>query len=86
MLETFDQSRLDAAGPYTISDLLEQGKIVYFPECPVPLPDEMDLARMREDLPDQLKKKNASLGLAFLYIIFKNKRTILSLLPYTKLQ
>jgi hypothetical protein len=60
MLETFDQSRLDAAGPYTISDLLEQGKIVYFPECPVPLPDEMDLGRMREDLPDQLKKKNAS--------------------------
>jgi hypothetical protein len=60
MLETFDQSRLDTAGPNTISDLLEQGNIVYFPECPVPLADELDLAKMRDELPDQLTKKNAS--------------------------
>jgi hypothetical protein len=60
MLETFDQSRLDAADPYAISDCLEQGKIVYFPECPISLPDEADLSCMREELPGQLKRKNAS--------------------------
>ena len=60
MLETFDQSRLESAGPFEISDALEQGNIVYFPECPVPLADESDLSRMRDELPDQLKRKNAS--------------------------
>ena len=60
MLETFNQSRLDTAGPNAISDFLEQGNIVYFPECPIPLPDEADLSRLREELPGQLKRKNAS--------------------------
>lgn len=60
MLETFDQARLDTAGPYAISDVLEQGKIVYFPECPIPLSEEAELSRMRDELPDQLTRKNAS--------------------------
>ena len=60
MLETFDTCRLQEAGPHTISDLLEQGNIVYFPECPIPLAAEHDLKRMREELPAQLKRKNAS--------------------------
>jgi hypothetical protein len=60
MLETFDQSRLESADPFEISDALEQGNIVYFPECPVPLTDEGDLSRMRDELPGQLTRKNAS--------------------------
>lgn len=60
MLETFDKSRLESAGPNTLSDLLEHGKIVYFPKCPVPLAAESELSVMREDLPGQLKRKNAS--------------------------
>jgi hypothetical protein len=60
MLETIDQARLEAAGPDTISDMLEHGKIVYFPECPVSLPTEAELSRLREELPEQLKRKNAS--------------------------
>ena len=59
MLETFDKARLESAGPDTLSDLLEQGKIVYFPECPVPLASESELSVMREKLPGQLKRKNA---------------------------
>lgn len=47
MLETFDAARLAAAGPRTLSDVLEQGHIVYLPRCPVDLPDEADLAVLR---------------------------------------
>lgn len=60
MLEVFDESRLSAAGPRTISDLLEQGNIVYFPRCPVPLPPEEDLELLRNELPQHLTRKNAS--------------------------
>ena len=60
MLETFSQSRLQTAGPHDISDALENAKIVYFPECPVELPDATDLDNLREQLPAQLERKNAS--------------------------
>ncbi len=60
MLESFDEDRLRSAEPYTVSDLLEQGKIVHFPRCPVPLASEADLERLRRDLAGQLKRKNAS--------------------------
>lgn len=60
MLEVFDEARLAAAGPRTISDLLEQGNIVYFPKCPVPLPPEADLETLRNELPGQLTRKNVS--------------------------
>ena len=60
MLETFSQSRLQAAGPHEMSDALENAKIVYFPECPVELPDATDLDNLREQLPEQLERKNAS--------------------------
>ena len=43
MLETFDTARLASAGPRTLSDVLEQGRIVYLPRCPVELPEEADL-------------------------------------------
>ena len=60
MLEVFDEARLAAAGPRTLSDLLEQGNIVYFPRCPVPLPPEADLEALRNTLPGELTRKNAS--------------------------
>lgn len=60
MLETFDAQRLAAAGPRTLSDLLEQGRIVYFPHCPVALPDESDLNLLRDDLPAAITRKNVS--------------------------
>lgn len=60
MLETFDEARLATIGPRTISDLLEQGNIVYFPKCPLPLPPEADLQVMREECPKNLVRKNVS--------------------------
>ena len=60
MLETFDETRLEAAGPHTMQDLLEQGNIVYFPACPVSLPSGAELEFLREELPGELKRKNAS--------------------------
>jgi hypothetical protein len=60
MLETFDNARLAAAGPRTLSDVLEQGRIVYLPTCPVDLPDEADLVLMREQLPGAITRKNVS--------------------------
>ncbi len=60
MLETFDQARLAAAGPRTLSDVLEPGRIVYLPKCPVPLPAEADLDVLRNDLPAHMKRKNVS--------------------------
>jgi len=60
MLETFDTARLAAAGPRTLSDVLEQGRIVYLPRCPVELPDESDLAVMRDQLPGAITRKNVS--------------------------
>ncbi|WP_338871821.1 Kdo hydroxylase family protein [Myxococcus stipitatus] len=60
MLETFDASRLKSAGPTTLSDVLEHGRIIYFPESPVPLPTPEDITFLREELPARLKRKNVS--------------------------
>lgn len=60
MLEEFDKTRLQQAGPNDISDALEAGNIVSFPDCPVQLPDDSVLDRLREELPQHLKKKNIS--------------------------
>lgn len=60
MLETFDDARLATAGPRTLSDLLEQGHIIYFPRCPVPLPAEADLDILRNELPKFMTRKNVS--------------------------
>lgn len=60
MLETFDQARLAAARPDEIGDLLEQGNIVQFTQCPVALPAAAELERLRQELPQQLKLKNVS--------------------------
>ncbi|HKJ17375.1 MAG TPA: Kdo hydroxylase family protein [Xanthomonadales bacterium] len=60
MLDTYDKERLATAGTDDLSDSLERGSIVYFPESPVPLPADEDLRFIREDLPGLLKLKNIS--------------------------
>jgi hypothetical protein len=61
MLFTCDEAGLRAAGPASLSDALERGRIVYFPRSPVALPAGEDLAVLREALPGLLlKRKNVS--------------------------
>jgi hypothetical protein len=60
MLSTFTQSQLARAGPHDLSDELERGRIVTFPECPLDLPSPEDLAFLREEMPKHLKLKNIS--------------------------
>ncbi|WP_420447745.1 Kdo hydroxylase family protein [Candidatus Palauibacter sp.] len=43
-----------------LADALERGEIVFFPACPVELPPDRDLERLRAELPRQLKAKNVS--------------------------
>jgi hypothetical protein len=60
MLATYTREQLASVAPNEISDALERGAIVHFPECPLPLPGEEDLAYLREHLPRQLHVKNVS--------------------------
>ena len=60
MLATFSKAQLAAAGPHDLSDALEGGKIVCFPECPVDLPSAEDLEFLRQEMPKHLSSKNIS--------------------------
>ena len=60
MLDTIDPQRLAGLGDDDISDSLERGAIVYFPESPVALPAPEDLVFLRQELPGLLKLKNIS--------------------------
>lgn len=60
MLETYDTERLLNARSDDLSDALERGAIVFFPQSPVPLPAEDDLAFIRRELPSLIKLKNIS--------------------------
>lgn len=60
MLSTFTRDQLAQAGPNDISDELERGRIVVFPECPIDLPPEADLSFLREEMPKVLNLKNVS--------------------------
>lgn len=60
MRVTISAEELANVEPYRISDALEQGNIVYFPECPIDLPSQDDLDFMRERMPELLKLKNIS--------------------------
>jgi len=60
MLVTYTREQVESAGDAEISDALERGQIVYFPECPFPLPPAADLALLRKELPQQLQLKNVS--------------------------
>ena len=52
--------QLISTEPYSISDLLEQGHVVYFPSSPLPLPDQADQQFLRDDLCGHMKLKNIS--------------------------
>jgi hypothetical protein len=49
-----------AASPHEIEDALEAGQVVYFPKCPIDLPDESDIEWLRSGLDATLKAKNIS--------------------------
>jgi hypothetical protein len=60
MLAMFSKAQLATAGPHDISDALEKGKIVCFPECPIDLPSAEDLEFLRQEMPKHLSSKNIS--------------------------
>jgi 3-deoxy-D-manno-oct-2-ulosonic acid (Kdo) hydroxylase len=60
MLDTFDDERLQKMQPDELSDSLERGSVVFFPESPVALPEAEDLTFFRQQLPKRLKLKNIS--------------------------
>lgn len=60
MLATFTRAQIAAAGPHDISDALENGNIVCFPECPIDLPTPADLEFLRQEMPKHLSSKNIS--------------------------
>ena len=60
MLDTFSNDRLQQHEADEISDSLERGSVVFFPESPVPIPSAEDLAFIRQELPNLLRGKNIS--------------------------
>jgi len=60
MVRRFAPTRIDAALAAQISAALESNHILYFPRCPVALPDEATLQLLRTQLPAQLRRKNIS--------------------------
>ena len=60
MLDTFNDERLQKMQPDELSDSLERGSVVFFPESPVALPEAEDLDFFRQELPKRLKLKNIS--------------------------
>jgi hypothetical protein len=60
MLATYSLQALRQAGPTELSDALERGRIVHFPECPIPLPSPEEQTLLREALPQRLRGKNVS--------------------------
>lgn len=59
-LATYTPEALAAAADCEISDQLEAGEIVFFPTCPVPLPEQDDMVFLRDELPRLLRLKNIS--------------------------
>lgn len=60
MIESYPTARLRPTRSGELCDQLERGKIVYFPESPVPFPTEPDLEFLRNELPGVLRRKNIS--------------------------
>ena len=60
MLISYYREQLDGLTEFEISDELEQGNIIYFPECPIALPGEDELQFIRDELPTRLALKNVS--------------------------
>ena len=55
-----DPQGIDASAADSLSRLLETNHIVYFPHCPLPLPDAATLQFLRSALPTKLRLKNVS--------------------------
>jgi len=60
MTNVYPLEDFTTATPEQIEDALEAGRVVYFPECPIELPDEADLQWLRTGLDATLKAKNIS--------------------------
>lgn len=60
MLESVSPDRLSSLGPTELSDKLEQGDIVLFPDPPIPLPSAADQEFLRQEMPRLLSRKNIS--------------------------
>ena len=56
----YSRDQLAPLPPDTLSDDLENGKIVCFPECPIELPGSDDLEFLRQEMPKHLASKNIS--------------------------
>jgi len=59
MISTFDNARW-RADPDAVREALEANQIVFFPTCPVPMPDLATLDFLRRELPSRLRLKNIS--------------------------
>jgi hypothetical protein len=60
VLTTIDASRLESPPDPSIAEALETNHIVFFPDCPIRLPDAATLEYLRTELPLRLKLKNIS--------------------------
>lgn len=60
MLHTVSAAELSKSGPRDLSDRLERGEIIYFPETPVPLPSPEEAELLRNELGARLQRKNVS--------------------------
>jgi hypothetical protein len=60
MLASYPKAQISQVPPDALSDDLENGRIVHFPECPIELPSAADLDFMRQEMPKHLASKNIS--------------------------
>ena len=60
MPELYALSKFDDATPAEIEAALERSDVVFFERCPIRLPDDADLAFLRDELPRQTQLKNVS--------------------------
>src|SRR6516162_2094775 len=60
MLAMYSKAQVSQVPPDTLSDDLENGNIVCFPECPLELPSAEDLEFLRQEMPKHLASKNIS--------------------------
>jgi hypothetical protein len=60
MIQSYSREAVESAGPNLLSDALERGAIVHFPQSPVPFPSGGDLDFLRNEMPQYLRRKNIS--------------------------
>jgi 3-deoxy-D-manno-oct-2-ulosonic acid (Kdo) hydroxylase len=60
MLKSYSVAQLKGTDRYELSDALEQGHIVNFPETPFPLPTKEEIHLLLVELPKRIRLKNVS--------------------------